>query len=1483
MNPSKPVVRIEIELCWYSDRLPIKRDSPLKFKIEQNNQLKPTVSCSRTRSWYSAFQSRLLRIGKPNHLRVIVRSHPAIIAGVLISTLNPTATAQRQSLDQVKNPIYIADSPIANESLIKLPDLIAQSNLTEAARLTDEIITDLGDRLIESETPGLYIHVRSRINTFVLNNPSLLEAYRTRKTPAAQAWLDQDEWSRVADEAWLTRPGMTASLQRAQVLIESAHFQAGTRILRELLVHPDAAALAERAADISNLAARYIPDQSARDLADQWAVRAIREPREHQQISRHDHTDQLIPVGSHRWNADRNQQTALLDGIVPGALQSTPMTVVSELELLQGQNQPGLSGANSDPVSWVAPVVSGNQLFTNDGLTISSFDRFTLRPIWRIQNAQTNDGQPGLPNYRAQLGRNIEDATTLTIVGSDLYAPVGIPRSGDEAFNSKLIKVDTDTGKTQWSVDISTLDDSLSGASIRGRVLVDEDIVLIGARTNNRRQRLISFSVVGLDSATGELRWVRHVGSAGSLPFQQAGQLAHSPTLFQGTAYWTDHIGLAFAIESATGRLHWARSLPPPDLYARFRRPFFSTNTPVVTEYGMFTLSTDGTEIFQLDLATGRTIAKRAAQPTGEVFYLLRLRDHLASVSQYRVHFYPLERFENAAGSRSSIIGGTKGIRGRVFVNGDELIVPTDTGIDVINTNQPQRQSHIDLDAVGNVVVLDGQILVADVANVSSFLSWKTASKLLASRIDQDPNAAITLAELAYRSNRTKETLDHVERARNVISGLPIDQRRTLNNQLFDVVLDMVEPNRVQSIDTQSTKPTTQASPTTDQFVLLNHLGQLARSHKQVVAQRMALGTLNNLAGKPTEAISAYQDILDQPILGASMWEGSGIAVRAGLESTRRIGDLLNTLGFAPYKQFDRLAITELALIEQSTNPDDFEQLAKRYPFSTITPNLWLNIAKIKSAQEESSASISAAIEGIDSARSASKLKVKIDQSTVDALAEYAITGMVDTNRIKDAETFSSALLRDFPRLTLRIDGQVITHDQIKLRAQSTSQLPALGSVFIRDDQPLLLTGSPITPNTRIDQGGVVMYAPQLGRLEYARAGRGVFETIWSRSSKTNETPIIPWQDEVRTLIYWPEGTSNNDSGTLEAIETTTGKTIWSINNVRVKIADKSKRIADHIARVEGIFNAPVQGPVPLNQVIVVTDGHTIVVADRIGRAMGVDLFTGKQLWKKDLPLNRVHDLDLGSGVLGLCGINVVDPDQQGDGTTSSIVVSVDPRSGQTIQVIDGFGQLPRWVRASSNANLYVATSQRIVAINTKEGAVDWVLKDNNLQESNAGWISNDQLLVLNDQSQIWGVSIDGGIRSKQSLDLRQKITQRGSVRFDEIGDNYMFSGAGGFAIFNPQHQLIAADPLKITSPIVGIARGTDRLAMIQTSSNENEDWVSNLYLLETDDARLLDSTKLRVPASLGRQPTSITSITGGVIIGYREVSIFVKTEIPVQ
>jgi len=1388
-----------------------------------------------------------------------------LIAGLLASCTCSALSMQARQFQPAsnENPIYIADSPIASDSLQRASELLAQDNLDEAVRLCDEIIRVHGDRLMlidEANPDRIHIPVRTRVHDFLRKNPELLGVYRRQLTPRARVWLDQDQsWMRAANEAWLTEPGLIASLRHAQTLIEAGRFHAGIAMLEQQIEHPDAAAYRDRIETLTALANRFVGMVPENDDTPHRARALV-------------------------WD-NLDQTSVNLDGIVPGALAQATLTPITQLELGTTNTNMRTTGANWKPTAWSAPLVEGSHLYTNDGYTISCFDRFTLRPLWRVQTSDQDTEIPINADSRARLGRIIEDSTSVSSDGhGSIYVAAGIPRNGDQADESQLYKLDHETGSTVWSIDISTLDPSLAGASIRGPVVVDQGTIVVAARTSNRRQRLITLSLLGIDSATGSMKWLRPLASAGSLPFQQMGQLAHSPIVRDGVGYYSDLIGFAAAVRIATGEVLWARPLPPPDLYARFTRPAFAGNAPVINDHGLFMLSSDGTQIFQIEPDTGRTIATRPAAQLGESLYLLGVdNDIFVCVSNERVSYYHADRFATSSPIRSPELDGaatdSTGITGRVVLAGDHLLVPVDQGVRLLDPNKPAETTLIEINASGNIAALDGQLIVVDQMHASSFLSWETASRSLKERIEDDASAAITLTELAYRAERIDEIIPSVEHAMKIIRAQPIEQRNALRSSLFDVLHDMVREAPGDEAQPEALLTLLEQLGNDRVFVLLRSLGELARTHEQVVAHRMALGAMNERYGRSSEAINAYQDVLDQPELSRAMWEGSGIAVRAGLEASRRIGSIIERAGFSAYDPANTRARAERSLLGTNPRPEQLESLAQRYPWSSIAPSLMLEATQGYAQSARIPASIDAARSGIEIARRFDALGLQTQPTTLESLGDQLISGLLSTSRARDAYAAARSITESFPGLALRHQGRTITLKQLAQSAGQANTLPTLGTQFIDDPEPLLLTGTPLRPAHRMDPGGILLYAPQLGRLQYARVGRNIIEPVWERPAPGTQQPIAVWQGPSRTLIFWPESLDAGDTGTLEAIETTTGTVIWSLADLRLSLEQGSARVPDDIARVDTMIPIPTIGTMPIRQLVVACDGQSVVVSDRVGRALGVDLHSGQALWQRDLPVNRLHDLDLRQGQLGICGLMIVDRAQaQRDGSITPVVASIDPRTGEPGQVIERFGHMPRWVRVGDQSRLFVASTERITAIDIERGVLDWVVHDEDIAESEQAWISDARLLVLDARSNIWSIDPTDGSRSTKPIDDRGRVTPRGWLRvISEIGRTTVLSNTG-IVSFDAQDQVLASDPGVGNTTIIDTAWGRTHAVQLGEARLDEQSIVSTLTMLDHTNARLLDTTELRVPALLSRTPNSIVPVNGGVIVGFGEVSVFVRT-----
>src|SRR5207237_10829001 len=85
----------------------------------------------------------------------------------------------------------------------------------------------------------------------------------------------------------------------------------------------------------------------------------------------------------------------------------------------------------------------------------------------------------------------------------------------------------------------------------------------------------------------------------------------------------------------------------------------------------------------------------------------------------------------------------------------------------------------------------------------------------------------------------------------------------------------------------------------------LGRAAQAGGGADQRVSHLMVLGRLRDAQGTPALAAEAYQQVLSEPVLANANWRGSGASVRAELEATRRIRQLLLDRGPTAYAVFE--------------------------------------------------------------------------------------------------------------------------------------------------------------------------------------------------------------------------------------------------------------------------------------------------------------------------------------------------------------------------------------------------------------------------------------------------------------------------------------------------------------------------------------------------------------------------------------------------
>lgn len=1418
----------------------------------------------------------------------MTKKHPNSAQTLLTSVLGlacfiAAAPSHAQVVPQASptNPVYLADAPVALETIERALALSAQGSYAEAARSLSQLIIDSGDRLIDDGNDlGVSIPVRHRIHSVLASDAELLESYRRINTPKAQRLNEEGDWRSARSMYWLTAPGCDASLNHAQVLLEAARFASSMRELERLLDHPDATENARRAMKLSRTIHRATPSERSSELLRSWSELAGEEIRDASPFAPPEEADREIT--SLRWSPiDADADEYRLQGLVPKPIARSFLTPPPTSDELIGIDEAPASGAVVQPKPWSMPVVMDDSLITNDGVTISCFDRFTLRPRWRVTTTSldTEEQDRTSRGVRSRIARTVEDLSSVTIADGTVYVAAGLARTGGRTGDNRILAIDLQSGAILKSTTIEEIDPDLAGSTVRGSIIVDGDTLILAARKNLRRERLVALSLVGINRRNFEHQWTREIGSAGSLPFQQIGQISHSGMLDDGVVYWTDMIGLVCAVETPTGEVLWARTMPTSDIYARYEREPWTVSTPIVRGDELYILDVAGTRIDRFNKRTGERTGSARAMNTGQGLYLLETPTQLACINKTTITMHSFDQFGvNRPQLLTPTGDGRSAIVGRVTSSGSTLMVPIQDGLSLLDSTRTGVRDSVLLEHSGNLVALDGQVVIADENEVFSYLSWDIAQQLLSERIQShnDTHASITLADLAYRSGNLDQIIPAIDQSIKMLRGAPSEPQREARERLFQILIDMIglpdDPSRAgfAVISSQIRED------------LLDRSQRVARTKGQTLAQQMVTGAWRSALGEIEEAVRVYHEVLQNDAISSGMWQGNGLAIRADIEATNQLNQIVAEHGRGACRVFDELALADLQAQSPTSSPESFERIARMYPWAPSTPIAWSNAAQRWLQSDNAPASVRAAQSGMDSIEGLSSLNVRIEQSTIDALASSLVEGLIGSQRQSEASRVAARLSSTYPDITITVQGQTIDAGSLSIGLSSGQLAPALGSTLTLDESPILLTGSPVKSPIRSDFETMVFFAPQLAQVRMIRFNQTNPQQLWTRRAPGVHPPIVVVHNEFQTILFWAPDGDDPDGGWIESIETSTGQTRWKLENMGQRLFEGSTRVPDRAAQIDGQFSSPTEGVVPLFQMLSTSDGSVLALVDRIGRAGAIDLLTGQVLWTEDLPINRVHDVDLSSGVLGVVGMSHIDnaPEHGEVLLRSPRIASIDARTGQIIQMMDAQTSTPRWVRVAPSGSLIVGTSQRVLSLSTRTGTLDWVIRNDNLLNTNAAWIINDSLVVLDEYVNLWPIGLIDGKIPSDSFHTLGRVYERGWVDVQARAEHLAIVASGGIGIFDPSGQTLGLDPEPAMRPYVDGAWGADSVVLVGRADTDNERLMTiPISMFSLENARIMDQIELKLPSAIQRQPTITQAADGVVVVGFGEVSVLIRSE----
>lgn len=1426
------------------------------------------------------------------------------VAG-LVACVGMVGTAGAQQLQST--PVYPDDSPQAQGALDRAGELSAAGNIAEAARVIQQLLDTDAERVVpDPEDPKLFVCLRTRANRLLVQSPALLERYRTVEEPRARDQLARGEFVQTERSRLMTRSGLQAALRCAERDLESARFEAARLGLEQLEGHPDRKdpELSTACAAMARRVAQYIGRESVRAWAQRWTTEAggteavgpaiVPPPRAALR------SESPVPTGG------RFEETALdAESLVKSPLQSVWISEQVRRDLGDAIDLGAREGrgSNQPPGSmepWVYPTAFGDMVFINDGTTTSAMDRYTLAPIWSVRPKSIGDEVPDPYDpsgeesmFRQGMGRLLEDTVSVAVGGGVAVSCSGLSYASGREDVERIHAFDAATGRELWSVHVARLADGLENSGIRGMPVIEGDTLVVGVKKTGQARRLLGLYLVGLDVRDGSTKWSRLLGSAGVLPRGGSGRIADSPVVSEGIVYRSDEMGLVAAVEAASGRPRWVRTLDPGEPRLRESTGAWSTSTPIIDGKRLLVLSPDHQRLLILDAETGKLLATRMTRPLGDPNYLVKVGGSLACLGD-RAVFVDLDRVADGE-IRESPVFTTYNPTGRAVAAGGLLLVPTGEGLLQIDPAAPQKPKVLEIAHSGNVVVNGEHLLVTDATRLHSYLVWDKAEKLVQGRISaspRDPRPAITYAELACRAGKSEQLIAAMDTAIRAISldpgsAIASQSRRDLFELAAVILKRGLAPEPAQSgapgaafVESAAAPAGDWGPPIHDLTVLdavLQRMSRCAESDSEQTLALLLTGSMRQAQGASDRAVAAYQEIIQSPSLSSSAYIAGNMQVRADAEASRLVRELVRVVGPRVYGAFDAEAARALAELGQSPRSAALEDLVRQYPAAAQNAGILTRAGDEQLAAGDASAAATLYERALASAEEA------VATGRDELLPSIGVVGgkLAMTLTAQDQPASALRLLKrlskDYPRLTLAVDGGADAAVRgLEVKVAASSRPAKIGTKLGPDVQAL--EGWVLVPTMSRERAP----APTEHVLLFSAGNRQL--ALWGVSGESSglrkawtrdvgpTPPLVVRIDSAAALLFWqtPEG------GELERVDLADGQSMWrtaSFDSMAPAPAGDAMAATD--PRLTPVAT-PLDGPVKLSDLVVALDERTAILAQRGGRVVAIDLASGKPLWTQASAMHRVFDASVGSGKVLLAGANER-PRPDGLGSDQiPILRSLDARSGQVLQTVSSpFGHL-RWVRVVSEDLAIVGFADAVVGMDLRAGRELWTNNADAARHTLDAWVLGPRLVLMDDERNLWIASATTGKLTTSPIPGSARISEHGPVRAQEIGESIVFAADRGMLVIGPTGELAGMDPLgslsELVTPVVA-----ERFAVAVDSglSRQGDTQTFRLMLLDTMSGKLVQQQTIAAYDA----PKALAVLDGRIVVTCGAVTLVIPAQ----
>ena len=1216
------------------------------------------------------------------------------------------------STQRVQQPVYVEDSPAAQDLAEAALELRDQGEYVQAAQKLQSIIEKYPHKLMRTGASS-YTDAVLWVRRSLREEERLLSAYRTlfdeeaarmadQAMPTPDRPIDVAALRAVLSQYTLTPAGMRAGLTLSAYHLERAEARDALSVLDDLMNHPDLSEQPGRYHMLRGVALLLIGNRDGYEtqlsLLDELG-----------DVTWHDDLQAM----AHRVHPTLRRQ-ADLHAVGTASLPSDLTQPLWEIDLLEalwaeaGQRVEVRKAIEDRALLRVRPVVAREHIILNLGDGMIAYDRASGWRQWEVQDQRepTENALMYMPHTTVIEPRGV------CVVGDRVYGYLGwvYPNQAARAPGStgvSLVAANLEDGRERWRVTPGDLDPSFENASFDGTPITG------GGRIYTLIKRvqvtgLHDVYLAALDESDGGLVWRRHLSSSSSQAPYNRGP---SPRMTQhaGRLYISDNRGAVVSMDGRTGTVRWVTILPEAGIVdvtaVRTVRTRSDVPEPVVTAAGLLIPPIgSGRAYLLLDVETGEVTRTLDDSPWSDVSACYPAGEDVLAIGSASVSLFDGATLDQLW--RKQLDVGRDGtVRGRPAIGLSSagagtnergvVVFTTQRRLYALKLNDGQVLADVSNDTAGHVVLAPGQVLVASTIGLHAYTDWQVARQHLLDLVEQhpsDPRPGMALARLALRSGRDAQVLQGIDLALASLTHPPMeslepDQRQA---EVYDLLYDI-------TISDASVNPDLRGE-------LLDRMARSATGPKQEAAYQLTRGRHLIEMNEPARAVEHYQEVLADPSLAAQLYTVGRRSRLAGLEARRQIKGLILSHGREVYRSYDLLAEHELQELISTGEQDAavYIALADRYPLA-----LSVNRARQYAADR--------ALETGDEAGALRQLQA-VYLDTADDADRSQIAGRIAAlylshDRPEHARHWLRRVKREYPQLLLTDESGLVTAADWLARLDEQSlftfrQLPRIGLPL---SEPTWIDGRPMHSITHVVGADrpcdrVLM----AGNGEWWMLSMPGLTEPWRQPIPAQGMRVLAW--DGWQVLWWSPQTM-----TLGAIDSRTGEALWQSVDCRALMEragglgmQQERRNRQQQQFLEVLGGTTVRrsfrvGEAADERLIWAVDLSSVVLADHLGRVACIDRDTGRVRWSVLGQADSLTDVAIGDGLVALAGASWVDTAAQ-----HGIITLLDPLTGEQHKTVFQTEQVPIWIAFADNGHLISAMSGTLPAHHVATGLTQW-------------------------------------------------------------------------------------------------------------------------------------------------------------------------------